>query len=418
VGAWAAHGTERKFFATPGGRKLLFASLYLSEGAPIGFIWWALPTRLRAAGIPVEDITALTALLVLPWVFKFAWAPLVDALRSRQWNLPAWILAAQVLMGLCLLPLAFLSIHEQYALVVPLLFLHAFAAATQDASIDALSVAVVPESERGAINGWMQAGMLAGRSLFGGGALLLGERFGQDAVIFLLVAAVWVSMLLVFAARRELNPPLHSQGVAERWRDFRSNMLAVLKLRTTWLGLAFAGVGGAAFEAVGAVAGPFLIDRGFSTSEVGWFFGIPVVLGMMGGALAGGYASDRFGRVRCVTAFLITIACIIVVLAVADAMVAGEQRLLLLALLAFLYIAIGMFTAGSYALFMDLTDVRVGATQFSTYMGATNGCEAWSSLAVGRLIPVLGYPAGFVVMALVSLLAFPVLRLMKPSAHA
>ena len=37
--------------ATPGGRRLLFAALYFSEGAPIGFIWWALPTRLASGGM-------------------------------------------------------------------------------------------------------------------------------------------------------------------------------------------------------------------------------------------------------------------------------------------------------------------------------------------------------------------------------
>jgi hypothetical protein len=66
------------FLAIPLRRKLLFACLYLSEGAPIGFIWLALPTRLRAGGVAVEQITWLTAVLVLPWTFKFLGVPLVD----------------------------------------------------------------------------------------------------------------------------------------------------------------------------------------------------------------------------------------------------------------------------------------------------------------------------------------------------
>jgi hypothetical protein len=31
----------------PVGRRVLFGALYLSEGAPIGFVWIALPTLLR-----------------------------------------------------------------------------------------------------------------------------------------------------------------------------------------------------------------------------------------------------------------------------------------------------------------------------------------------------------------------------------
>ena len=87
------------FLKTPLRRRLLFAALYLSEGAPIGFLWLALPTRLKASGVSIENITALTAALVIPWTFKFAWAPLVDVLRSPRWTLKHWVLSMQLLMG-------------------------------------------------------------------------------------------------------------------------------------------------------------------------------------------------------------------------------------------------------------------------------------------------------------------------------
>lgn len=82
-----------------GGRKtfrheVLFAALYFSEGAPVGFIWWALPTLLHEEGVAVEKSTALTALLVLPWMFKFLWAPIVDTWQTPRWTLRHWIVAA------------------------------------------------------------------------------------------------------------------------------------------------------------------------------------------------------------------------------------------------------------------------------------------------------------------------------------
>jgi hypothetical protein len=81
--------------------------------------------------------------------------------------------------------------------------------------------------------------------------------------------------------------------------------------------------------------------------------------------------------------------------------------------LAVLYLAIGLFTASSYALFMDLTDPRLGATQFSGFMGATNLCESWSALAVGKLVAGAGYPLAFMVMAGVALLTFPILQFLR-----
>jgi MFS family permease len=66
---------------------MLFAALYFSEGAPIGFIWWALPAQLRLQHVPIEQITLLTSTLVLPWTLKFLWAPLVDLLSGNRWTL-------------------------------------------------------------------------------------------------------------------------------------------------------------------------------------------------------------------------------------------------------------------------------------------------------------------------------------------
>ena len=42
------------------------------------------------------------------------------------------------------------------------------------------------------------------------------------------------------------------------------------------------------------------------------------------------------------------------------------------------YAAIGVFTASSYALFMDHTEPAVAATQFTAFMALTNACESWA----------------------------------------
>lgn len=399
--------------ATPGGRRVLFATLYLSEGAPIGYLWWALPTRLRGAGVPVEEVTALTALLVLPWSFKFLWAPLVDTLRTQRWTFRSWILSSQLVMGLALLPLLLLNLHEHYAILVPILVVHAVAAATQDVSIDALAISSMSPAERGAANAWMQAGMLTGRSALGGGALMLGPLIGEGAVVVLLVCVVWSSSTLLwfFATERETG------GSGGGWDDFTSKLKGAVTQNTTWLGLMIALIGGAAYEGVGAVAGPFLIDRGCTQGEVGFFFLIPAVVCMVAGGLAGGHLSDRMNRARAVAVFLLLTVAIVWLIALADTSLQpddpGGVRWILMGLLALLYVGIGAFVASSYAMFMDLTQPELGATQFSAYMGATNGCESWSSFAVGRLTGAVGYAGAFTVMGAASLLAIPALVLLQ-----
>ena len=122
----------------------------------------------------------------------------------------------------------------------------------------------------------------------------------------------------------------------------------------------------------------------------------------------GGRLSDRWGRRRSVALFLVGFVAAILALAAADLYGAGETPLM--ALLTVMYLFIGLFTAASYALYMDLTDRRAAGTQFSAFMAATNGCESWSALAGGRMAASAGYPAAFIAMSVVSLLSLPLLR--------
>lgn len=391
------------------GRIALFTLLYAAEGAPIGFIWWALPTMMRTAGVPIEQITGLTAMVLLPWVFKFLWAPAVDAMRAPWWGFRAWIVTAQVLMGATLLPLLWLDPVTQFGAWRILLLLHAFSAATQDVAIDALAINSVPPDQRGLLNGCMQAGMLGGRSLFGGGALLLAAWFGWDWLVLLLVGWIWVTLAVVLVVRAPASvAPARGPG------EFRRALATALRRRTTWMGIAFALTSAAAFEATGQLAGPFLVDRGVSSSTIGVFFGIIVVAAMLTGGLIGGALSDRWGRRRSVAGFLAGFVTMILALAGSDA--AGSQPSVLLALLAGMYFFVGLFTAASYALFMDLTDPRIGGTQFSTFMAATNGCESWSTWTGGRIAGSAGYPAAFIVLCGASLMSLLLLKWLPPRA--
>ncbi len=390
------------------GRIAIFTLLYLSEGAPIGFIWWALPTLLRTAGVSVPKITALTAMLVLPWVCKFLWAPLVDAMRTPRWGFRAWIISAQLAMGATLLPLIWLDPLGHFQWWGLLLLFHAIFAATQDVAIDAMAINLVAEDQRGILNGCMQAGMLLGRSAFGGGALLVAATGGIPWVIAALVACIWTTLVCVIFLR---EPP-ELANVRQRLTDFREHLQAAIRRRTTWLGLAFALVAAAGFEATGQLAGPFLVDRGVPGKTIGLFFGIAVVGATLVGGLIGGKLSDRWGRIRAVAIFLVGFVVMIAGLAISDLVMTTPQTSVLIGWLTAMYFCIGLFTASSYALFMDLTDTRLGGTQFSAFMSATNGCESWSAWAGGRIVGPGNYAGAFLTMAAASLLSLPLLKLL------
>ncbi len=387
-------------------KTILFTFLYASEGAPIGFIWWALPTLLRADGIEVDVITSLTAVLVLPWIFKFIWAPLIDTLRTSFWGLKQWIISSQLFMGFTLIPFLFIDPLSDFTLLTVLLLMHAFFAATQDVSIDALAINNVPYNQRGKINGFMQAGMLTGRSIFGGGAILLVELVGWKLLIILMIIFIWFSLTLVIF----INEPERIKKTS--FKDFKITLSVAFKRKNTWLGILFALVSAASFEAAGALIGPYLVDSNVPQKTIGLFFGLFIVIAMAAGGITGGKLSDKIGRIKSLSIFLAGVSVIIILLSLYN----GINHIILIAHLTLLYFFIGLFTSASYAFFMDLTDPKLGGTQFSTFMAATNGCESWAGWAGGEITARSSYSIAFLVMSFISLMSLFILKLFKKNS--
>jgi PAT family beta-lactamase induction signal transducer AmpG len=393
---------------TKSGRSILATALYLTEGAPIGFIWWAMPTLLRSKGVAVDLIASLVAILVFPWIFKFLWAPLIDSLRSEKRGYKFWIIISQIFMGLFLVPLIFIQPQNNFFLWGLLLLLHSISAATQDVSIDALVINIVAKNERGKINGFMNAGMLLGRSIFGGGTLILASSLGLNYVIVLLIVTIFSTMsLLIF-----IKEPYIRNKTKNQIKIFKENFVLSFNKKNTWMAILFALTAAAAFESAGALAGPFLTDINIDTESIGIFFALPVVAAMLIGGIIGGYISDKVERKKSVTVFLIGFVFCIILISIYN-INGGTGKLLYFLLFTAMYFFVGLFTVSSYALFMDLTNPIIGGTQFSTYMAATNGCEAWTVWIAGFITVGYGYSYAFILMSLISLLSIIILRIVK-----
>jgi MFS family permease len=401
--------------ATRAGRRVLFTALYFVEGAPIGFLWWALPSLLASRGMAEARIGALLGWLVLPWALKFLWAPLIDRWQGPRWSLRAWIVAAQLGMAAALVPLFAAGVLEREALLATALLAHAVCASTQDAAIDALMIRATPPEERGRLAGWMQAGMLSGRSLLGGGALLVVARVGERGLAVSLVAVI-VGGLALSALYRDPGPAPPDGGPRVA---FAALLREVLSRRVTWVGLAFAAVAGAGFEALGGFAGPLLTHAaGGEVASAGRFFLVHAVVATVAGGLVAGALADRAGARR--ATFVWGLALGAALFATAWRVAGGAETDELFAWLAAVYFGIGGFVAASYAVFMELTDERLAATQFSAYMGATNLCEAWSVRVAGRMIEARGYGATFALLEAVGLAGLGLLafaRARGPVSH-
>ena len=388
------------------GRIFLVTVFYLTEGAPIGFIWWAMPTLLRKENVAINSITSLIAILVLPWIFKFVWAPLIDSLRNEKRGYKFWIFISQLSMGVALLPLIFIPPQRNFIVWGLFLFVHSFAAASQDVSIDAMVINVIAKHERGKLNGFMNAGMLIGRSIFGGGTLIIAYALGLNYMLILLSAIIFSTMLLLLF----VEEPISASETKNQFEVFKNNFSLSFRKKNTWLAMLFALTSASAFEAAGGLAGPFLTDLKINQETIGIFFAVPVVIAMFIGGLIGGYVSDKINRKKAVGVFLTGFVVSVLFVSIFNYFYTPVNGTGVFIAFTIMYLFVGLFTASSYALFMDLTNPKIGGTQFSTYMAATNGCEAWSVWIAGTIITGYGYSPAFIFMCIVSLLSLFILK--------
>lgn len=395
--------------ATRGRRRLLFALLYLTEGAPIGYLWWALPTRMAEAGVPASDIGVYGALITIPWIAKFAWAPAVDALRSRGFGLREWIVVAQVAMAAALVPHLFFDPALHWDLLIVTGLLHGFAAATQDVAIDALAIRSTESDERGSINASMQVGMFGGRAVFGAGGLVLGSQLGAGGP-----AALLIGLLLTVAAVVRGCVPRGGHVPGTVSGRFASAIRGTLTVRRFWWGLGVAVLAGAGFELIGFLTGPLLQARGADLAYTGWFFIAVSTPCLAVGSVLGGIYADRAGPRRVTGQMIVVTAAAALSFPFVD-VPGAVPPVALQVLLGVVAVATGALVTASYALFMSRVGTAAPATMFTAWLAGTNLCESGTAAVGGALVEETSYATAFAVLGLVSLLALvPLARFQRP----
>jgi PAT family beta-lactamase induction signal transducer AmpG len=375
-------------------RLLVFAGLYFAQGIPWGFFTVAMMLRLSSLGATPATLGELTFAAWLPWACKPMLGPLVDWLPATRWGRRRpFILAAQTGMALTLLALAFVEPLRAMGAFTGLLLVHNLFAAAQDVGTDALAIDLLPENERGRANGLMAAGKFAGVVVGGQGLLWVAQAAGWPVAFAAAIALLLVPSSLVIAARETGAAARPSSlGVALRSFTGRTVMLAAL--------FAFA------VDWCDSLLFPltyplFQHELGYSEQQLASLATLGGVVAALG-SLAGGVLCDRWGRRR--TLFHGCLALAAVNLSFALGHQVWSHYAVLVAFTVAGGAAGGMVYAATVALLMDLTDPRLGATQFQIYMSLLNARSATAARLGGGLAERLPAPFMFGLGALAELL--------------
>lgn len=383
---------------------IIYPLLYFSEGAPIGFIWWALPGMLREAGHSLSAITLLTSTLTLPWIFKFLFAPIVDIAAGKQYSLKKILLGAQICMTLFLVPLLY-GIHSlSWTLLIASLFLHALSAAFQDVTIDTLVIRTIPDQQMGKINGLMQAGMLGGRAIFGGLSIYLIKLWGEATLLTALVITIAGCMLAI----RWLPQPNQTNNNTFTFSRYGKDLIKMIRTPEFSRFLLIAFFAGFVFEGIGTITSTVLVNKGWTAELRSLFYTLVVPLSLSAGAIFSGNLADSLSPGR----LLLWILPIMFGSSMIIAFMYQSETTsisMLFALLGCFYFLIGGHTAALYAYLMEETPKEFAALGFSTAMALTNLCESISGSAIGYLHSHWGFFISITFLASFSLFAWKII---------
>ena len=289
-------------------RLALMLFLGFSCGLPFLLVGGTLTARLATADIDIKSI-GLFAYLLLPYSFKFLWAPIVDAfdvpLLSRLLGRRrAWMVLAQASAGLALVVMSVADPISSLPVLAMAAFLLAFAAATQDIVVDAWRIESADLERQGSMLAAYQLGYRFGLISAGAGALLIAGTVGWQVsylAMALLMGIGFAASLLAPAPERsrpvgETRPARTrerfsfgravSAPITDLYRRQGPRLIAVLALVAFYRMPDFVS---------GVMANPFYIKMGYSLPEiaaVSKLYGIWI--GILG-AFVGGWSIARFG---------------------------------------------------------------------------------------------------------------------------
>lgn len=293
-------------------RLLVVLAMGFSSGLPLALTAGTLAIWLRRSGVDKTTI-GLFALVGLPYVLKFLWAPLIDRMRlpfltARLGRRRGWAAATQLALMAAILALGMSDPAADPTRIAFLALVVAFCSASQDIVIDAYRIDILRSVEQGAGAAMTQAGYRLGLLASGAGALYLAEFADWRTAYAAMAALVGLGLATVLLARE----PAATPGAAERQIQSDNSARWLLWLKESVIDpfSEFAGRSGAIWALLlivlyklgdafsGTMANPFYVDLGFTNSEIASVSKVMGLIATVLGIFAGGVLVARWGVMR------------------------------------------------------------------------------------------------------------------------
>ena len=395
---------------------VLIGILGFFSGLPLALTASTLTAWLSDAGVTRASI-GLFAAIATPYAFKFLWSPLLDGLKlpilsARLGRRRGWLLLTQCFLVAAIAAMALNDPATNPWMTALVGVMIATLSATQDTVIDAYRVERLPKEAQGTGAAWATFGYRIGMLVSGAGALYLADNIGWEMTYFAMAGVMALGLITTLVMR---EPQVEVAGdwamggglmnfirhyVVAPFRDFmtRPLWLAVLLFVVLYkLGDAFMGV----------MFNPFLLDLGFTKTQIAQVVKFYGLIATIIGTFAGGWLVGHVGMFRalllCGFGHMLTN-----LLLVELAGRGADLQFLVLAISTENFTG-GMATAAFIAYLSALCKLNYTATQYALLSSLAAFGRTWLSTPSGALAAAVGWEIFF---AIASLMAIPGLLLL------
>jgi PAT family beta-lactamase induction signal transducer AmpG len=379
-------------------RMLVALMMGFTCGLPLLLTIDVLKAWMKIEGVDLSVI-GLMSLVGLPYTIKFLWAPFLDRyippLFGRR---RGWLIIAQSGLMISIIGLGSASPLEHPVLMAFSAFLVTFFSASQDIVVDAYRREDIPDAELGFASSLYINGYRMGMLLAGGGGLILSDQVPFSMVYLIMGACLLPGIITtLLAPEPHINgdPPQSLQAaVIDPLFEYFSRSGAL------WI-LAFILLYKVGDSMAAAMATPFYLDIGFSTTEIGAVVKLVGFWATIAGAFIGGILTLKIGMYASLWLFGIlqslSTACFALLAQT------GHSIPALTAVIGFENLASGMGTVAFVAFMAMMTDKRFTATQYALLSSLMGIPRVFAAAPTGYAVKFIGWETFFIACALAAI---------------
>jgi PAT family beta-lactamase induction signal transducer AmpG len=376
-------------------RFALFATLYMAQGAVMGYFTSLNALYLKTYGLGLDQIGLIGSIAMIPFVLKIFFGLLSDKVNFfHLGNRKPYILIGLSAQIIGLLLVIFINPAKHFALFALDAFFLMAGMALYDTCTDGLALDTTAPEDEGRIQGIMVAGRAMGMILISGVLGLLVDVIGWHAGFLALAALTVVPIPMVLQAQ-EAEKPVDKQFNWSAFKEFKKWSIIALGLLGALYSLIINGTS--------QLVNPFLEQKFSISYTTAGIVSSVLGIGIVVGSLTGGRLVDHIGQKKSVQlSLLVTMLAVGALCLIATPLVAW--------ILVFVFgVAFGLYETVYFAIAMRETNVSIAATMFSILMAVANLGTGIGLALSGSLAEGLGYKATFLILALMNLLAIPLL---------